>query len=183
MALATYQVWNRSAARVIASSRLFAIGFLCAVVSAGSCGCVSPLERTPLDTAVSPDEQWTATIYWEVQDLGLGSDYRTIVELRGVGGKPGTRVLHPYGPWGHGKDLRLRWLGPRVLEVSVPNRTAFYPVVRDDDSIEIRVTYQNDDPEDRALWLRAVKEHEAWENRGRRRDVPEPVIPPPREQQ
>jgi hypothetical protein len=152
------------------------------VVALSCLGCGGSLERIKYDTASSPDQLWTATVYLEVADRGFFSDYRKVVELRKVNEASSAEVLCPNGQWDGGEKVSLRWREPRVLEVSVPNRTDFTCRVRELDSIEIRVTYQKDDPEDRALWMRAVKAREAWKKDGQERGLPEPKIPLPREQ-
>ena len=159
-------------------------GFLCCgvavTVALNGYGCSSPCERTwTSETLQSPDRLWTAVVYEESCDRGLFRDFKRLVELRRADEASGTPVLFPEGQWDGHEDVRLRWLEPNVLEVSVPNRTVLNYQVREHGSVEIRVAYRNDDPEDRSRWIRALEERRAWLADGARRGVPKPKMPPP----
>ena len=116
-------------ARCAVSRRLRCCGVAVALIGYG---CSSPCERNwTSQTFQSPDRLWTAVVYEEACDRGLFSEFKRIVELRRADEASGTPVLFPEGQWDGREDVRLRWLEPDVLEVSVPNRTALSYRVRE----------------------------------------------------
>jgi len=126
-------------------------------------GRASPCERSWSAKITSPDRKWTADLHEDVCDAGLGAAAQELVDLvpRADPARR-TTVLIPTGQWTNPAQVEARWLGPKTLEVSVPNRTRFEVRRAHHNGIEIRIRYRDDNPVDRAKWLDWVKRHAEW---------------------
>ncbi len=119
----------------------------------------------------SPDGKWTARVQQDVCETGLSSTEIAVVVQR----VSSSVVLRPSGQWRDPALIGLRWLGSETLEVSVPNRSVFTEEPSAPAGIRIRVRYENDDPADRAGWLKWREQYIDWVNHGGR--GPSPVLP------
>lgn len=165
-------VRRASAARV-----LYACAALAFTGVLGACG--GSCTPTWSTRAWSPDGKWVAESREDVCDAGLvGSAISRGVLLRPAGRSgPETVLLVPEGQWSRPDDVTIWWTRPSELEVTVPNRTMLDTFVPRYRGVTVRVLYQNDDPADRALWVRWVKQYHDWiDSRGPK---PGPLPPPP----
>jgi len=111
-----------------------------------------------------------AEVYDEVCYYLIGSSGHTVVTIRSAADAEGTIVLAPYGQWSAGKgNVKLRWRGSRVLEITVPNRTTPYNHHPKWKGIDVVLHYENDDPADRQKWNQEVEEFKRRREEERRK--------------
>jgi hypothetical protein len=171
--LSSNGVGSGFAKRVAASlTQLLLLSLCAATASAAQQGCNRLWEMRTL----SSDSNWVAVVHQDVCDVGLGSAVDEYVELRENGAsKAGKVIAVPSGEWKNPDAVKLRWLGPKLLEISVPNRTILHSRLCRYKDIAIRVRYRQDNPEDRARWLAWVQENLEWAKSSLGR---QPQLPP-----
>ncbi len=140
---------------------------------AGRDGC----ERLWESRAPSPDSSWVAVVHQDVCDVGLGSAVDLLVDLRRPGSvRTGGVVLSPAGQWKNPDAVKVTWLSPRLLEISVPNRTMFGVKLSRYKDVAIQLRYRHDNPRiERGGWRGSRKTSHGLRNQT---GVPNPVGPP-----
>jgi hypothetical protein len=141
---------------------LIGLVMLVASISVG-CGSKPCQEVWASADNASPDGKWIAAVHQYVCDSGLGASEEKDVELRLASDLESRKVImSPRGQWTDPQKIKLNWIGASILEVTVPNRTALDSNTLKHRGVEIRVRYEDDDPADRANWLKWVEENQRW---------------------
>jgi hypothetical protein len=125
---------------------------LCALLAAGIVGCVEVEQTWTSGPLRSPGGRWIA----EVHDAthGWNTLPRTVVDVRMPTEPLPTVVLEPWGDWTGGENVEVRWREAQVLEITVPNRTAFDTRLQSYKGLVVEVRFRADNPADRRFWWR-----------------------------
>ena len=131
------------------------------------------------DAFPSPDGLWVARVNEVVCSGGLGSAVEKTVDVYlAQDPRLSATVLSPSGQWKDPARVKLHWVGSKLLEVIVPNRTVFDFQLSTYRDVQIVVRYENDDPVDRANWMGFVKKNAEWAASDVKAVQPQPPPPP-----
>jgi hypothetical protein len=129
-----------------------ALAFAMSLVSCYAPGCE---QREVLGQAVSPDGAWVATVYYNVCAPGpLVTAVSDTVEIARPSEKP-TPVPSPATVFGmddhyeDSKPISAAWIGPRNLEITIPNDAAAGKQDTTFADVTISYKYIPDDPAER----------------------------------
>jgi hypothetical protein len=131
------------------------ISALTFAMSLASCYAPGCEQRDVLGQAVSPDGAWVATVYYNVCTLGPFATVSDTVEITRPSEKP-TSVPSPATVFGmddhydDSKPISGTWIGPRNLEITIPNDAAAGKQDSTFADIIISYKYVPDDPAERA---------------------------------
>jgi hypothetical protein len=149
--------------RFVHSVRLWKISLIGAA-SLLTCGAFADdkndCESKIISMLVSPDDSWVVSVR---EETCSGEGFAT------TGITDTVQLLRPGEKWNHNNDIfaveehgdplnrpMTQWLGPRKLQITVPNRSLIGLKKRRDEDVEIVIRYDPDDPADRARFLREL---------------------------
>jgi hypothetical protein len=130
------------------------------LIHAGLANDKSECERKTISMLMSPDDFWIVFVH---EDTCSGESFATTgitdtIQLVRAGGEVSEQG-DIFAVEEHGNPLNrllTQWLGPRRLQITVPNRSLIGLKKRRYEDVEIIMKYEPDDPAERARFLKEL---------------------------
>lgn len=116
-------------------------------------------EKRTVSTSLSPDRIWSAVVREEIcSDGAFTTSAANVVQLvRSGETETDEGKIFSADTGGHPENTPLlKWLAPRLLQITVPNKSLIGLSKSTFGDVNIQVKFDPDNPEERKRWLKEI---------------------------